>query len=111
MAGAAGLISEAVAWASHPSTFGVAALDHEVGDDAVEDCSIVELGTFLARAIPIFSAVSEADEVGDGLRSVFLKELGNDGALVGLERGVHAGFGWHFRGSPYVVRCCERYRV
>jgi len=73
--GALGFVGELVAGAAHAAAFGVATLDHELRDDAMEDGAVVELGAFLAAAVPLFGALSEADEVGYGLRCVFLEEL------------------------------------
>ena len=77
---------------------GVAALDHEVGDDAVEDGAVVERGPLplvVARVDPLLLARGQADEVGHRLRGVLAEELHHDGPLAGLERGpeVLAGLG------------------
>ena len=53
----------------------IAALDDEVGDHAVEFHAVVE------------AAVGELLEVGDGVRRFLVEQLGDDGALVGLEGG------------------------
>ena len=90
--GAAGFVGELVAGAAHAGAFGVAALDHELGDDAVEDGAVVELRALLAAAVPVFGAFGEADEVGDSDGRVFLEELADDGAFGGLEGGVGAWF-------------------
>ena len=57
----------------------IAALDDEIGNDAVELHAVVE------------AAVGELLEVLDRLRRFLLVQLGDDGPFVGLERG---GF-WH----------------
>ncbi len=90
-----GLVGELVAGAAHAGAFGVAALDHEVGDDAVEDGAVVELGALLAAAVPLLGAFGEADEVGDGLGCVLLEELADDGAFGGLEGCVGAWLSCH----------------
>jgi hypothetical protein len=71
--GALGFVGELVAGAAHAGTFGVAALDHELGDDAVEDGSVVELCTLLTAAVPLLGTFGEADEVGHGLGCVLLE--------------------------------------
>ncbi len=73
--GALGFVGELVAGAAHAGAFGVAALDHELRDDAVEDGAVVELRAFLAAAVPVFGAFGEADEVGYGDGCVLLEEL------------------------------------
>ena len=73
--GAPGLVGELVAGAAHAGAFGVAALDHELGDDAMEDGAVVELRALLAAAVPVLGAFGEADKVGDGLGCVFFEEL------------------------------------
>jgi hypothetical protein len=58
----------------------VAALDHEVVDDAVEPGAVVEL------------AVGELFEVGDGVGRLAVEQVGHDGALAGLDgRGLGHG--------------------
>src|SRR6185369_16613270 len=52
---------------------GIAALDHEVRDDAVELHAIVE------------TTVGQLLEVGDGVGGFFLVQVGDDGAPVRLE--------------------------
>jgi hypothetical protein len=73
--GALGFVGELVAGAAHAGAFGVAALDHELGNDAVEDGAVVELRALFAAAVPLFGALGEADEVGYGFGCVFFEEL------------------------------------
>ncbi len=55
----------------------IAALDHEVVDDAMEAGAVVEL------------LVGELLEIGNRTGSFFIEELDRDGALVGIElRGL-----------------------
>ncbi len=82
---AAGFVGEAVAGASHAGAFRIAPLDHELGDDAVEDSSVVELVALLTGAAPFLCAFGEADEVGDGFGGVLLEEFADDCALIGLK--------------------------
>ena len=53
---------------------GVAALDHEVGDDAVELDAVVE------------AVAGQEDEVVDGVRRVLGEEIDDDRPARGLER-------------------------
>jgi hypothetical protein len=72
------LVLELVAGPAGACTGRIAALDHEAGDDAVEDDAVVE-------AVP-----GELDEVRDGLGSVLLEELEFDRAVVRVQRhGSH----------------------
>jgi hypothetical protein len=69
------LVGEAVAGTAAAGAGGVAALDHEVGDDAVEDGAVVEL------------VAGEEDEVADGVRRFGGEELTNNCAARRFERG------------------------
>src|SRR4029077_8325882 len=57
---------------------GVAPLDHETLDDAVE------------RQAVVLAVLGEQPEILDGLRGVCREELDLDWALVGLDGAVHA---------------------
>src|SRR5665213_2071130 len=81
LGGGLGFVRELVAGAAHAGAFGVAALDHEVGDDAVEDGAVVELVALLAAAGPFLCALGEGDEVGDRFRGFGVEELADDGAF------------------------------
>ena len=71
------LVFEAIAGAAAAGAGGVAALDHEVGDDAVEDGAVVE---FVA---------GQEDEVVDGLGRFLGEQLADDfAARSGESRGV-----------------------
>ena len=67
------LVLELVAGISGAIASGVSALDHEIGNDAVEDRSVVERHAVLAgpgcRAFPIFGAAGQSNEVSYGFRS------------------------------------------
>src|SRR5204863_1210160 len=69
------LVLEGIAGAARAGTGRVAALDHEVGDHAVERHAVVE---------PL---AGELAEVLDGLRRVAVEQLDLDGAVVGMQRG------------------------
>ena len=56
--------------AAHTGTGGVAALNHEAGDDAVEDHAVIK------------AFLHETDEVFDGLRRNVRIQLGADDAAV-----------------------------
>lgn len=81
-------VLELVAGAADALAEGVAALDHEVADDAVEDDVLVE-GAFLdfagAGVAPFLGAVGEADEVLDGEGCVVAEEVYDDVTVVGVD--------------------------
>ena len=88
---ALGLVAEAVAGPAHAGAGGVAALDHEVGNDAMEDGAVEELvgGLFAGGGVgPLFGALGQFDEVLDGDGRVGLKEPDGDLAFGGGEDGV-----------------------
>src|SRR5262249_45901244 len=89
-----GLIFELIAGAAHAGAGGIAALDHEVGDDAMEDGSVVEalFALFACDGMfPLAVALSQVNEVGDSFGSVFVEQAADNGAFGGLEDGVGAG--------------------
>ena len=72
------LVLERVARAAGAGARRVAALDHEVGDDAVEDDAVVE------------AVARELREVLDRLRRVVVEELDRDRAVIRVQRcGAH----------------------
>ena len=74
------LVLELVARAAGAGALRAAALDHEVGDDAVEDQPVVE------------ALAGELGEVLDRLRGLVGKELDLDRSFAGVKRGFgHAG--------------------
>ena len=79
------LVLEPVAGAARTLPERVAALDHEVRDDAVEHRPVVVgdalLGLAGARVDPLLGAGGEADEVLHGLRGALLLEADDDVAL------------------------------
>ena len=106
------LVLEPVAWAASAGARRVAALEHEVGDDAVENRAVVEV------------VVREEDEVVNGLGRVGRVELDLDVALGGGDRGLVAlarvdlhggrgvvllhGVGWRGRGEASGARSRQR---
>ena len=83
--------SNCVARAAGAAAQRVAALDHEVLDDAVEDGAVVERRARLVlaglRVGPGLLAGGQSDEVLDGLRRVVAEEVDLDVAVVGVDRG------------------------
>ena len=67
----------------------VAALDHEVIDDAVEDCAVIERTGLLALCVlggVVLLALGQADEVFNGYRCVVTEEIDNNVTVVGMHR-------------------------
>jgi len=85
------LVLERVARTARAGAQRVAALDHEVLDDPVEDHPVVEglrgLLAGLGHRV-VLGALRQPDEVLDGLRSVVVEQVDDDVALVGLQRRV-----------------------
>src|SRR4051794_21844834 len=73
------LVLELVAGTARAGALRAAALDHEVGDDAVEDEPVVEALT------------GELLEVADGLRGVLVEQLEGDLAFARLHHGLGHG--------------------
>jgi hypothetical protein len=69
------LVLERVARAAGAGALRAASLDHEVGDDPVEDQPVVE------------ALAAELLEVADRLRGVLVEELKGDVTLAGLHHG------------------------
>src|SRR4029450_6792226 len=79
---------EPVAGAASPAAERVAALDHEVGDDPVEDRPLVQGALLLGaggRVAPRLAAGGQADEVLDRLGGGVGEQADPDGALGGLQ--------------------------
>ena len=70
------LVGELVAGAAAAAALGAAALDHELGHDAVE------------REAVVVAVAREADEVVDGVRRELRVEIHHDRAAVGRDRGA-----------------------
>src|SRR5690625_386129 len=94
-------VFELVAGAANATAQRVAALDHEVGNDAVENGVVVErdTGFFLAggRVGPVFGPGGQAHEVFNGLGCVVAEEFDNDVTAVGFDNGfmcsnTHEGY-------------------
>ena len=74
------LAADAVAGAAHADALGVAALDHEAGDDAVENHAVIE------------ALLDKGDEVVDSVR----------GGL-GVELRLHDAAVFHFNGDNRIA--------
>ena len=82
------LVLELVAGAANAHAQGVATLNHEVLDDAVEHDVLVQGGVHDftgAGVLPLTGAVSEADEVLNSQRCVVAEELDDDVTVVGVD--------------------------
>jgi hypothetical protein len=76
-----GFVFELVAGASHAGALRVAALDHEVGNDAMKNRSVVKaVFGFLARRgmRPLALAFGEFHKVGYGFGRIFFEEAADD---------------------------------
>src|SRR5271157_1406874 len=88
---ALGLVLEAVTGSAHAGARRVATLNHEVGNDAMEDGAIEELvgGLLVGRGMgPLLGALGQLDKVLDGDGRVGLEEADGDLAFGGREDGV-----------------------
>ena len=77
------LALDGIARAAHAGALGVAALDHEAGDDAVEDHAVIK------------ALFDQGDEVVDGVGGDLRIELGaDDAAVIHLngDDGVHMDY-------------------
>jgi len=77
----AGLVLEPVAGAAAPGAFRATALDHEIGNHAVEVEAVVK------------PAPGEVDEVGHGQGGVACQQFHGDDTLGGVDDGGQ-GHGW-----------------
>jgi len=86
-------ILELVTGAAGTGTLGISALNHEIGNYAVKNGSVIE-GVFalLARAgmSPLALTFRQFDEIGDGFRGILLKQTANNVAFRGVENCIHA---------------------
>ena len=90
--GGVDLVVEDVAGSSGTVTQRVTALDHETGDDAVEDDVVVQRSVGLRAGAwirPRLLAGGQPHEVGDGLRSLLGVELQADITEVGVKSRFH----------------------
>lgn len=82
-------ILELVSRATAAGAGRVAALNHEVIDDAVEDCTVIERAGLLALCVlggVVLLALGQADEVFNGYRCMVTEEIDNNVTVVGMHR-------------------------
>ena len=83
-----------IARAAHAGARRIAALHHEVGDDAMEDGAVVQrrlaLGAGL-RMRPLARAFGKLDEVLHRDGSLLLKQSADNGSFAGIKRGINTG--------------------
>jgi hypothetical protein len=93
--GGVDLILKEVAGVAGAVARAIAALDHELGYDAVEGGAVVEgLVVHLLEGFgigPVFGAFGEADEVGYGDGCFFIEELAGEAAHGGIDNDGWAG--------------------
>src|SRR3546814_7405890 len=83
------LVLEVVARSADALTKRAAALDHETGDDPVEDQAVVVLLAGAAGVVGVvLGSLGKADEVLHRERSVVAEEVDRDVTLVGLQGGL-----------------------
>ena len=90
---AAEFVGELIAGASDAAAEGISSLNHEIGNDPVENSAVIELGCrLLARAgiSPLLFTAGEGNEVFHRLGRVFGQELDLDGSCRGVESGVES---------------------
>ena len=91
------LVGEGIAGAAGAGAQGAAALNHEIGDDAVELEAVVELvALHLGAAAEFLGAFSEADEVGHSERGLGVFEHADNFTLAGVELRIQAVFQFAF---------------
>src|SRR6185312_6750617 len=96
---ALGFVLELVAGAAEAGTRGISALDHEVGNHAMEDSAVIEaVFALLAadRVGPLALAFGEFGEVGYGFGRFFFEEAADDGAFSSIDDGVSTGLTGHW---------------
>jgi hypothetical protein len=108
--GGVDLVLEEVAWVAGTIAHAVAALDHEVGDDAMEGGAVVVgLVVHLLEGFgvgPVLGAVGQADEVGYGDGGFFFVEFAGEAAHGGVDdSGGTGGYdgGLHLAGGAGCV--------
>jgi hypothetical protein len=83
---------------AHAGALRVSALDHEIRNHAMENCSIVEVVCALlsrARMHPLALTLGKISEVGDGFGRVFLKQAAHDVSFGRSKHRISAGLAWH----------------
>ena len=90
------LVVELVAGTAGTGAEGVATLDHEAGDHAVEDGAVVEGTGRLLTGLgvdPFALALGQRHEVGDGVGSVVREQLDGDVSGGGVQNSFHVDNG------------------
>src|SRR5882724_1620660 len=93
-----GLVLELVTGAAHAGAGRIATLDHEVGDHAMEDGSVVQPVFALVarhRMSPLALALGKFGEVSDCLGRFFIEEAADDLPLAGIKRCVQSWLACH----------------
>ena len=84
-------VGEFVARSAHAGAVRASTLNHEIGNDAVEDQAVVKGALFLLSGFFVgefLGAFGEADKICDGLRSFVYEQLDDDVAERGFKDGV-----------------------
>src|ERR1700692_4868190 len=98
MGRAFGLIFELIAGPSHAGALRVAALDHEVRNHAMKNCSIIKAvcGLFArGRMRPLALAFGEFHKVGYGFWRFLLEEAADNVSFTGFKRCIESGLASH----------------
>src|SRR6266403_1500588 len=86
-------VGEFVTRAAHAGTVRAPALNHKIGNDAMEHQAVIERALFFLSGFFIaefLGAFRESDEVFDGFGCFLIEELDYDVALRGFKDGVAA---------------------
>src|SRR5579871_5896782 len=93
-----GFVFELIARAAHACSLRIAALDHEIWNDAVEDGAVVKPVTrFFARRgmRPLALAFRKFHKIGHRLWCLFFKQPAHDVSFRGLKGGIKSGLTGH----------------
>src|SRR6266849_5004129 len=86
-------VGKFVTRATHAGTVRTSALNHEIGNDAMENQSVVERALFFLSGFFVgefLGTFGQADKILDGLRRFFFHQLDDDIALRSFKNGVSA---------------------
>src|SRR6266850_1315361 len=86
-------VGKFVTRATHAGTVRASALNHEIGNDAMENQSVVERALFFFPGFFVgefLATFRQADKILDGLRCFFFHQLDDDIALRSFKNGVSA---------------------
>src|SRR5260370_14307658 len=93
-----GLVFELVAGTAHAGALRVSALNHEVGNHAMKNRSMIKrVVGFLAGGgvLPFALALGEVDKIRDGLGCILFEQAANDVAFAGFKNGIGSGCAGH----------------